>query len=391
MISFSNTKIAYAHLNKSQIFRARIVFYLLSKPVFIRIWKALIVITLRLKLPFGWLTKPLIYDQFIGGANVDECKSIIDNLWNYRVYSLLYYSAESEKKEENTLVNYKELLNTLKFAIGNPKVAFVDFKPSGLVDSRILNLVSEKSMLNRKDEKEFLEFKDRVDSLCLLAKNNDKPIIIDSETSWIQNAIDDLADELMTKYNKDKAIVYRTFQMYRIDMLDKLFASHHNSLAGNYILGAKIVRGAYMDSERLRASKMGYKSPIHESKQETDRSFNEAVKFVLSNIDSIWFHCGTHNEDSIIYMVSLMESFNISKNDSRVFFSQLYGMSDNVSFNLADSGFNVVKYIPYGPLVDVIPYLMRRSLENTTTDGQTGREILYLKKELKRQKQESVD
>lgn len=387
MISFTNTEIAFAHLTRRGIFRAKIVFILISKPFFMKVWQVLLRITLKLKVPIAWFAKPAIYNHFVGGETLEECKPLIEKLWNYRVYSLLFYSVERERSASNNLSNYKEFYNAVKFSIDNPRVAFIDFKPSGLIDPRILILVSEKSMLNSKDEKEFAEFKERVDSLCRLAYNGNKPIIIDAEESWYQCAIEDFADEMMAKYNREKAIVYRSFQMYRNNMLEKLFQCHRVALENGFVLGAKIIRGAYMESERARASKLGYTSPIFESKPETDKAFNEALKFSLNNIDSISIHCGTHNEDSIIYMISLMESLNISKNDDRIFFSQLYGMSDNISLNLADSGYNVVKYIPYGPILEVLPYLMRRSLENSSMQGQTNRELGYIKKEIKRRKQ----
>lgn len=386
MISFTNTEIAFAHLTNKGLLRAKFIFKLVSKPFFMKTWQLLLRVLLRLKIPVEWIAKPLIYNHFVGGDTLEQCKPWIERLWNFRVYSLLFYSVEREKNPENILSNYKELHNAVKFSIDDPRIAFFDFKPTGLIDSRILSLVSEKAMLNAKDEKEFDEFKSRVDSLCKLAYSGNKPIIIDAEESWYQNAVEELADEMMLKYNKEKAIVYRSFQLYRTNMLEKLFQSHRTALENNYVLGAKIVRGAYMDSERARAVRLGYKSPIFEQKTETDRAFNEAVKFSLSNVDSISIHYGTHNEDSIMYAISLMESLNIAKNDDRVFFSQLFGMSDNISFNLADSGYQVVKYIPYGPLLEVIPYLMRRSMENLSVQGQTGRELGYVKKEIKRRK-----
>ncbi len=391
MISFTNTEVAFAHLSRRGLFRAKIVFILISKPFFMKVWQFLLRVVLKFKIPIAWFAKPAIYNHFVGGETLEECKPLIEKLWNFRVYSLLFYSVEKEKSAVNNLYNYKELYNAVKFSINDPRIAFFDFKPSGLIDSRILGLVSEKSMLNSKDEKEYKEFKERVDSLCKLSFTGNKPIIIDAEESWFQNAIEDLADDMMAKYNKEKAIVYRSYQMYRNNMLDKLFQSHRVALENNYVLGAKIIRGAYLESERARAGRLGYTSPIFESKPETDRTFNEAVKFSLSNIDSISIHCGTHNEDSIIYMISLMESLNISKNDDRIFFSQLYGMSDNISLNLADSGYNVVKYIPYGPLLDVLPYLMRRSMENSYIQGQTNRELGYIKKEIKRRKHKRED
>lgn len=386
MISLTNTEIAFAHLSRRNLIRAKFIFSIMYYPSLIWFWHIFVALFIRLRIPIGWLSKPTLFNQFIGGKNIEECNAIVDKFWDYRIFSIINYSVECEKNEETSLKNYTELLSTLKTSINDNRIAFTNFKPSSLIDPRILLLVSEKSLLNAKDEVLYSEFKERVNTLCKIAYSGNKPIIIEAEESWFQPAVEELAEEMMAKYNQEKAIVYGCFQMYRIGMLEKLYSCHKRAVENSYTLGAKIVRGAYMEEERARARKFGQKSPIFETKQETDHTFNKAVKFCISNIDTLSFYCGTHNEESILYMISLMESLNISKNDNRIFFSQLYGMSDNISFNLANDGFNVVKYIPYGPFYDVLPYLMRRIQENSAAKGETSRELKYINKELKRRK-----
>lgn len=382
MISFTNTQIAFAHLSSKELLRAKKLFTIISMPLIMSVWHFLLKIASKL----GIDVRPSIYKHFIGGESLEECKPIVEKLWNYRIYSIPYHSVESVESGSSILENYREIYNNIQFSIGNPKIAFTVFRPTCIISARILCLVSENAMLNSKDEQEYSEFKGRVDALCELSYNGNKPILIDAKESWYQKAIDGLVDGMMAKYNKSRAIVYRSFQMYQTGALERIFRSHRNSLEENYILGAVIVRGAYMGKERNRAAKMNYKLPIYDTKAETDRAFNEAVKFALSNIDSISVFCGTHNEDSIIYLISLMESLSIAKNDDRVFFAQLYGMSNNISLNLADAGFNVAKYVPYGSLSDVLPYLMRRSQDNISIHGQTSRELNYIKKEVRRRR-----
>lgn len=386
MISLTNTEIAFAHLSRRNLYRAKFIFLVMPNPIVSKLWHLFVMLFARLRIPIGWLTKHTISAQFVGGKNIEECNAIVDKFWGYRIFSIINYSVECEKNEETSLKNYNELLSTLKTAVKDNRIAFTNFKPSSLIDPRILLLVSEKSLLNAKDEVLFSEFKERVNNLCKIAYSGNKPIIIEAEESWFQPAVEELAEEMMAKYNQENAIVYECFQMYRIGTLEKLYSSHKKAVENSYTLGAKIVRGAYMEEERTRSRKLGLKSPIFETKEETDHAFNKAVKFCISNIDILSFYCGTHNEESILYMISLMESLNISKNDNRIFFSQLYGMSDNISFNLANDGFNVVKYIPYGPFYDVLPYLMRRIQENSAAKGETSRELKYINKELKRRK-----
>lgn len=386
MISFTNTEIAFAHLSRKNLCRAKFVFVIMSSARLYKIWHLFLKSLLKFRLPIGWIIRPTIYKQFIGGKNIEECKPIMESLWNQRICSMLSHNAEGENNKNLISENFEEICKQINLSTEAPRIAAINFRPTSLIDSRILLLASEKSLLNSKDEMLFCEFKERFDTLCQMCSKQELPIIVEAEESWIMPAVEDLTDAMMEKYNGSKAIVHQCFQMYRIGMEEKLYSSHRKSLSKDYILGVKIVRGAYSQQEISRANKLGKKSPIFETLDETNHAFNNAVKFCISNIDSISFYCGTHNEDSIIYMTSLMESLNMSKNDNRIHFSQLYGMSDNITFNLANAGYNVLKYIPYGSLYDALPYLLRRSHENSSASIRNNRELGYIRKELKRRK-----
>ena len=223
--------------------------------------------------------------------------------------------------------------------------------------------------------------KTRMNTICITAKKNDVPILVDAEESWFQNAIDDLVEEQMQRHNTEKVIVYNTIQLYRKDRLDFLKRSFEKAQSGGYKLGVKLVRGAYMEKERERAKDQGYPSPIHDSKSDTDRNYDLALEFCVNNFPNIQLVAGTHNEDSSKRLVSLMTDNNIQPSDSHIYFSQLYGMSDNISYNLAAGNYNVVKYVPYGPILDVMPYLIRRAEENTSIAGQTGRQLSLIMQE----------
>jgi len=251
----------------------------------------------------------------------------------------------------------------------------------------LLEKVSSKETLSEKEKVEFENVKNRINAICKEAYNSDVPLFIDAEESWIQQAIDDLANEMMALYNKEKAIVYNTFQMYRKDRLSYLKHSFEMAQKGNYFLGAKLVRGAYMEKERLRAKEKNYPSPIQDKKEDSDNDYDLALKFCIENINKIALCAGTHNEKSSMYLAQLMKEYNIEVTNKHIFFSQLLGMSDHISYNLANAGYNVVKYVPYGPVREVLPYLIRRAQENTSVKGQTGRELGLIIKEKQRRKQ----
>ena len=387
MIAFDNTQVAFAINSNYDLKRARLLFTTISWPFMVKVGESLLKLANSLRVPVSWAIKPSIFRQFVGGETLDECAETVERLNKFGVQSILDYSVEAKDNEDDRESAMNEILKSISHASKNSAIPFVVFKPSGIADTSVLEKVSCKKELSTKEQELYRSFFRRVETLCQAAFDSDKPILIDAEDSWYQAAIDEVVEKMMARFNKTKAIVYNTLQMYRTDRLNFLFIAHKKAIENGYVLGIKLVRGAYMEKERLRADELGYISPIHETKANTDRDFNEAVKFCIVNIDSTSMFCGTHNEDSVAYAAMLMERNRIQPSDSRIFFSQLFGMSDNISFNLAASNYNVAKYIPYGPVKEVLPYLIRRAQENTSVKGQTGRELSLIRKELKRRNQ----
>ena len=388
MLSFSNTEIAFAYRTNRELRRATMLFSILAYPFLVTVGQALITLALRLRLPIAWIVKPTIFKQFIGGESLEESATVVNTLQKHNVKSILDYSVEGQQNEESFGKIYTEILRSIENAKGNPAITFVVFKPTGLVKTAILEKVSLENPLTDEENQEFSLFKERVTTLCRTAANIQKPILIDAEDSWYQQALDDICHEMMKMFNRERAVVFNTWQMYRKDRLDFLKQSTDRAIRDGYILGAKFVRGAYMEKERERAMKMGYPSPIQDTKAQTDADFNAALEFSVDNLNVVSIFCGTHNEESVELLARLMEQKGLERNDPRITFSQLYGMSDNISFNLAGMGYNVAKYIPYGPVKYVMPYLFRRAQENTSVKGQTNRELTLIRLEKKRRKQQ---
>lgn len=388
MLSFSNTEIAFAYRTNRELRRATMLFSILAYPFLVTVGQALITLALRLRLPIAWIVKPTIFKQFIGGESLEESATVVNTLQKHNVKSILDYSVEGQQNEESFGKIYTEILRSIENAKGNPAITFVVFKPTGLVKTAILEKVSLGNPLTDEENQEFSLFKERVTTLCRTAANIQKPILIDAEDSWYQQALDDICHEMMKMFNRERAVVFNTWQMYRKDRLDFLKQSTDRAIRDGYILGVKFVRGAYMEKERERAMKMGYPSPIQDTKAQTDADFNAALEFSVDNLNVVSIFCGTHNEESVELLARLMEQKGLERNDPRITFSQLYGMSDNISFNLAGMGYNVAKYIPYGPVKYVMPYLFRRAQENTSVKGQTNRELTLIRLEKKRRKQQ---
>jgi len=336
-------------------------------------------------LPINKIVKKTIYRQFVGGEDIEECQSTIDLLYKFKIGTILDFSREGQDDEKELDKTRDEILRTIKKAKESPKIPFCVFKPSGMVRFPLIEKVAEKpDDLTTEDKEEFNRFVSRVDDVCKASYETGTPILIDAEETWIQEPIDNLMDAMMAKYNREDFIVFNTVQMYRHDRLAFLEKSLEKALKGNYKVGMKLVRGAYMEKERERAEKNGYPSPIYPDKPATDMGYNDAQRFCMKHLDNIAVLSGTHNEQSMMELVELMDQNNIDKDDNRVWFSQLLGMSDHISFNLANSGYNVVKYVPYAPVKDVMPYLMRRAEENTAVAGQTSRELGLINKEMDR-------
>ena len=340
-------------------------------------------LVLKMHLPLKKVIKKTIFNHFCGGETLDECKKTFQTLSKYNIFAMPEYSVEGESTIKG-FENYKndsiEIINYL----GKLKLPFIAIKFSGLASLETLEKVSNGEMTY--SNLEYKNFYNRVNELCECAMNNNVKILIDAEESWIQKAIDDTAFNLMKKYNIKTVNIFLTYQCYKIHTLKNIEENYKISLSSNYKFGVKLVRGAYMEKERSRAKVFNYSSPIHVSKKETDNEFDNSVEYCINKIDHISLWIGSHNEISCIKLMELLNSKKLSKNDERVWFSQLYGMSDNISFTLASLGYNVIKLIPFGPLEKTIPYLIRRANENSSVKGQSNRQYTLIKNEINRRK-----
>jgi proline dehydrogenase len=384
MISFDNTEIAFKSKSNRDLNKSYFLFNVIKRPSIVKIGSILTEFAFNFRLPINGIVKATIFKQFCGGENIEECTETINKLSDFGIGAILDYSVEGKENESEFEKTKNETLNTLKKATQSANIPFCVFKVTGLSRFALLEQISANKELLENEKIEKNKIWERVDSICKSAFENSVPIFIDAEESWIQPAIDELAETMMEKYNLKSAIVYNTFQLYRKDRLDYLISSIEEANKKKYFLGAKLVRGAYMEKERDRAQKLNYPSPINPSKEATDAMYDNALNHCLENINTVSICAGTHNEKSSLALVELMEKKSISKNDKRIYFSQLFGMSEHISFNLAKEGYNVAKYLPYGPVQDVLPYLIRRAQENTSVEGQTGRELGLIIKEKER-------
>jgi proline dehydrogenase len=385
-VHFDDTEVAFSYKSDKELKKANFIFSVVNHPTISTIATSLAKAGLALHLPVKGLIKYTVFEHFCGGETIEQSERTIKTLSRFHVGTILDFSAEGAHTEEGFDKTTEEILKTIEKAKGNPDIPFTVFKSTGLVAMDLLTKVQAKEPLSPEEQEAFQHFHDRAEKICAKAHGNNVPVMIDAEDSWIQNPIDDLAYEMMKKYNQQRAIVFNTYQMYRRDMLDNLRNAFHTATMHNYFLGVKMVRGAYMEKEAERAEKMGYANPIHPNKQATDDSFNKGLAFCIDNKQRVSLMCGSHNEYSNQYLTVLMEKHSMKKNDQRVWFAQLLGMSDNISFNLAKVGYNVVKYVPYGPVELVMPYLIRRASENTSVAGQSSRELTMIRKELARRR-----
>ena len=382
MISFNNTENAFKGKSNSDLNRSYWLFKIIGSPPMVKLGASLG--PLALYLGFRGLIKRTIFKQFVGGETIHDCSEAIARLAKYKIGTILDYSVEGKENEADFEHCLQETLQTISKAKGDRNIPFCVFKVTGLARLAILEKVSAGQKLSAGEQEEWQRVTARVSAICMSARENGQPVFIDAEESWIQAAIDGLAEVNMQACNREKTIVYNTFQLYRNDRLDFLKKSIAHAKTNGYYLGAKLVRGAYMEKERERAKKLNYPSPIHNTKEETDRDYDAAVLLCVENIDMVSLCAGTHNEDSSMKLVKLMMDKNILPSDHHVYFSQLLGMSDHISYNLSLNGYNVAKYVPYGPVKEVLPYLIRRAQENTSVKGQTGRELNLIMKEKNR-------
>lgn len=388
-ISFDDTAIAFSYKTTSQLKKANFIFSLVNHPWISAIATSSLKLALSLRLPIKGIVKKTAFEHFCGGETMDESREVIKNLGAFGVGTILDYSVEGEKTEAGFDATLQELIENIEYAKKSKHIPFSVFKVTGLASTDLLEKVQSGASLTSEEKNAFERVRSRVDKICAKAFQDNVPVLVDAEETWIQEPIDMLADEMMAKYNQEKVIVLNTYQLYRTASYGNLKKAFEKATKGNYHLGAKLVRGAYMEKERARALEKGYQSPIQQNKEASDKAFNEALLFCMNNIQRMMIMCGSHNEHSNMYLAQLMHERNLPTSDKRVWFAQLYGMSDNISFNLARAGYNVAKYVPYGPVKSVMPYLLRRAAENTSVAGQSSRELILIRKELKRRKQAS--
>lgn len=383
---FNNTADAFALKSDTELERAYFLFKMIASQPLVRIGTAVTNFALKMHLPVEGLIRATVFDHFCGGTTEEDCLPVVDKMYTKGVSSVLDYSVEAKEEESEFDKALEKTLKTIVFAKERDAIPFAVFKPTGFGRFDLWVKLGKGEPFTVEEADEWKRVVERFETVCKEAHANDVALLIDAEESWMQDAADDLVAEMMRKYNKEKAIVFNTLQMYRWDRLDYLKKLHKQAKEEGFFIGMKVVRGAYMEKENNRAEEMGYVSPICISKEATDINYDDCIAYMVENIDSMAIFAGTHNEESSYKLMQLMQQKGIAKNDERVWFGQLYGMSDNISFNLAANGYNVAKYLPFGPVRDVMPYLIRRAEENTSVAGQTSRELNLISAERKRRK-----
>ena len=387
MLSFENTEIAFKSKSTPDLKRAYWLFKIVSSPIIVKIGKVATNFALRLRLPIRKIVKATIFKQFCGGESIEDCRNKMEELATFKVGTILDYSIEGKTTDEDFEQTVEIIIQTIQEGINNKNIPFAVFKVTGIGSINLLEMASDKNyILNESQILELEGIKNRIDRICAAAHSAMIPVFIDAEESWIQAIIDTWALEMMLKYNLEKAIVYNTLQMYRHDRLEFLTSCSENAQKHGIKYGIKLVRGAYMEKERARAQKLRYPSPIYPDKNASDDAYNTALKFILEHEMLFALCAGTHNEESSLLLTQELERKQISRGNDKFYFAQLLGMSDHISFNLSNAGFKVAKYVPFGPVKEVIPYLLRRADENTSVAGQTGRELSLIIKELDQRK-----
>ncbi len=383
-LNFEDTATAFSDKSNLDLKKKYRLFRMINSPFFTGVGTRLTEMAFRMHLPVKKIIKRTIFPQFCGGETIEECQPTINQLGAANIGTILDYSVEGKADETVFESTKNEIHRTITRAKEDEAVPFAVFKVTGLADFALLEKVSSNKELLKQETTDWENARKRVEELCEYAHSLEQPVFIDAEESWIQDAVDNLAVEMMEKFNQEKPIVYNTIQLYRTDRLEFLKKSHEETRVKNYLFAVKLVRGAYMEKERERAEEMNYPSPIHPERTATDRDFNAALQYCIENVETIAFVAGTHNEESVQLLARLMSEKNITPNHPNVYYSQLYGMGDNLSYILAKNNFNVSKYVPYGPVQDTIPYLIRRAQENKAVVGQVSRELDLINRELKR-------
>jgi proline dehydrogenase len=399
-ISFDNTEFAFEYKSDKELRKARFLFNLMSNSWLVKAGTRLTPLAMKAGLPIKGLIRDTIFAQFVGGESLEATKPVAAKLGRYNVQVILDYGVEGKEGEENFDHACENFLHVVEYAGTQPNIPFMSVKVTGFARFGLLQKLDEImktqegslmkrylkaiELLSLAEREEFHRVRNRLMRICELASAKNRGVMVDAEESWIQDPVDALTILMMDTFNKHRCVVYNTLQHYRHDRMDFLKDSLNAARERNFILGAKLVRGAYMERERKRAKKMGYPSPIHPDKNDTDNDFNQAIGFCIDNLDQLALIVASHNEYSNLYATELLKKKGLPLNNPHVHWSQLYGMSDNITFNLAHAGCSVSKYLPFGPIRDVIPYLMRRAQENTSVKGQTGRELTLINKELAR-------
>ena len=387
MSIFNDTKVAFADKTDAQLKKAFWMFKMIEQPALTKIGTSVLNFSVHNNFPFvGGIVKNTLFEQFCGGETREESMKVVKQLFKRGVGSIFDYSIEGKADEETFDAVCSEIKDIVKFSVGNPAIPFIVFKPTAFGRIELYEMIGNKAELTTSLKEEWQRVVKRFDDVCQLCFENNKKVMVDAEETWMQGAADQLCEEMMEKYNRETPIVWNTIQMYRTGRLEYMSAHLQRAKEKGYFIGYKIVRGAYMEKERARALEMNYPDPIQPNKPASDQNYNAGIDFVLDNLENVSAFFGTHNEISTELVMNKMEERGLVHDDNRIYFGQLYGMSDNITFFLANKGFNAAKYLPYGPVKDVVPYLTRRAQENTSVAGQTGRELGLIEKELKRRK-----
>ncbi|AVR46278.1 proline dehydrogenase [Christiangramia fulva] len=383
---FNNTKAAFKLKSDAELDRALFLFGMINRPTLVKAGTALTNFSLKFHLPVEGIIKKTIFEQFCGGITEEDCKPTTREMYEENLHSILDYSVEGKETDAEFDAAMNKKLSLIEYASEREEIPFAMFKPTGIGRFEIWEKVSEKINLSDEEQEEWEKVKERVEKLCKRAYELGVRLYADAEETWMQTAADELMEKMMRKYNKERALIFNTLQCYRWDRAEYLKQLHEKAKKEGFKVGVKIVRGAYMEKENARAKKLGYPTPICESKEATDVNFNSILSYCLNHLDDISLFIGTHNEVSSYLALQIIEDKDLSRDDKRIWFSQLYGMSDHISYNLARKGYNSAKLVPFGPVKEVIPYLLRRAEENTSVKGQTGRELSLLREEKKRRK-----
>ena len=389
MSIFNDTKIAFAEKSTAQLEKAKWMFTAIKYPSLTNVGINVLNFTIKNNFPLVTdLVKNTLFEQFCGGETREQSMKVVDKMFKHHVGSIFDYAIEGKEEEAAFDTTCEEIKENIKFAIGNPAIPFVVFKPTGFGRLDLYADVSAGKELTSSEKEEWQRVRNRYEEVCKMAYNNKVILMIDAEESWMQDAVDHLVNEMMEKYNQEKAYIWNTIQMYRTGRLEYMAQDLERAKSKNYFLGYKFVRGAYMEKERERAAEKNYPDPIQPTKEATDDNYNAAVDFVLENLDRVAAFFGTHHEKSTELAIDKMKTLGLAHDDERLHFGQLYGMSDNITYWLGENKYNACKYLPYGPVKDVVPYLTRRAQENTSVAGQTGRELSLIQKELERRRKE---